>query len=105
MVGLVVALDTLANQAGKSASPKLSALYAMKTFVVCMAAMPFIFLFMWNGRTIFNAVLPTADRDPEIVNLASDYLKIMSLAMPAVAAYECLRRYLQSFGRESSSSS
>lgn len=70
----------------------------MKTFVVCLMALPFIFLFMWNALPIFRAVIPQSEADPEILRLASNYLRIMSFAMPAVAAYECLRRYLQSFG-------
>lgn len=62
--------------------------------------MPFIFLFMWNALPFFKLILPKNEEvDEEILHLAADYLKIMSLAMPAVAAYECLRRYLQSFGK------
>jgi MATE family multidrug resistance protein len=70
----------------------------MKAFLVCLMALPFIFLFMWNALPIFRAILPQSEADPEILQLASSYLRIMSFAMPAVAAYECLRRYLQSFG-------
>jgi MATE family multidrug resistance protein len=102
IIGLVSALDTLSNQAGKSASPKLASLYAMRTFVVCLLFMPFIFLFMWNAYPFFKLLLHTSSSDDtelQIFRLAADYLKIMSLAMPAVAAYECLRRYLQSCGK------
>lgn len=100
IIGLVSALDTLANQAGKSASPKLASLYAMRTFIVCMMFMPFIFLFMLNAEPFFRLVLHSrGDDGDEIVQLAASYLKIMSLAMPAVSAYECLRRYLQSCGK------
>lgn len=98
IIGLVSALDTLANQAGKSASPKLASLYAMRTFIVCMGFMPFIFLFMWNALPFFRALIPASEADEEILIMASNYLRIMSLSMPAVAGYECLRRYLQSFG-------
>lgn len=96
----VSALDTLANQAGKSASPKLASLYAMRTFIVCAMFMPFIFLIMWNAEPFFRLVLHSnGEESTEIFHLASSYLKIMSLAMPAVSAYECLRRYLQSCGK------
>lgn len=63
--------------------------------------MPFIFLFMWNAEPFFKLVLHSSSGEEaqEIFRLASGYLKIMSLAMPAVAAYECLRRYLQSCGK------
>lgn len=67
--------------------------------------MPAIFLFMWNAEPFFTLILHSpsasgADQEKaEIFRLASNYLKIMSLAMPAVAAYECLRRYLASCGK------
>lgn len=56
---------------------------------------------MWNAEPFFKLVLHSSSGEEaqEIFRLASGYLKIMSLAMPAVAAYECLRRYLQSCGK------
>lgn len=68
----------------------------MRTFVVCWMIMPFLFLFNWNGRLIFSILMPNAQ--PEMLKMAADYMKVISWGLPALAAYECIRRYLASLG-------
>lgn len=74
------ALDTLANQASKSDTPKLTSIYTMRTFVVSCMAMPFLYIFLFNGNTIFPLVMPYAE--PEMIRHAADYMKVLSLGLP-----------------------
>lgn len=74
------ALDTLANQASTSSSPKLTSVFAMRTYVVCCLIMPFLFVFCFNGEAIFEAIVPQSD--PKMRKMASDYMKVTSLGMP-----------------------
>jgi len=96
IIGLITALDTLANQSSRSVSPKLTCLYAWRSFVVCCSVMPLIYIILFNCGSIFTLILPGADQ--EMIALASSYCKIACLSLPAVAAFECIRRYLAAFG-------
>lgn len=95
-IGLLSSLDTLATQAAKSSSPKLTSIYSMRAFVVCCMVMPPMYIILWNSRWIISLVIPHAD--PEMVRLAAVYVKITSIGIPPMAAFECLRRYLASMG-------
>ena len=92
--GFTGALDTLANQAGASKSPKLTSLYAMRVLVVMACFSPFIFLLQWNSRIILHAITPHAD--PEVIQLSARFIRVMMAEMPALAIFECVRRWLAS---------
>lgn len=98
LIGLIGgSLNALANQAATSSNPKMASIYCIRTFLVSMQAMPFLFALLWNMNALFRLVLPGAD--PEMLRLASDYSKISSLGLPPLALAECIRRYCQAFGK------
>lgn len=81
-------LDTLANQAIRSSSPKLTSIYTMRAFVVCCIMMPPMFIVLWNSESLISFVIPHAD--PEMIRLAALYVKITSLGIPVCS----LSRYI-----------
>lgn len=95
IIGLVGSLDSLANQAALS-RPKMTSVYCMRAFVVCLQAMPIIVLLMMNTYPLFLRIMPHAEK--EMLRLASDYTKVSALAIPPLAGFECIRRYLQALG-------
>lgn len=114
IIGLVGSLDSLANQAAlsrpkmtrcvcsapRSLVTKLTSLcrsvYCMRAFVVCLQAMPIIVMLMMNTYPLFLRIMPHAEK--EMLRLASDYTKVSALAIPPLAGFECIRRYLQALG-------
>lgn len=58
--------------------------------------MPLCFLVCWNGELWFRLLVPHSD--PELRTLAANYMKIISLGIPPLIYYECIRRYMASLG-------
>lgn len=76
ILGLVAALDTLSNAASTSEYPYLTSLYAMRTFVVCMSYLPFIFGTCWNADVLFRLLIPSSDE--HMRELAALYTSIFA---------------------------
>ncbi|GAA5984384.1 hypothetical protein JCM10908_003328 [Rhodotorula pacifica] len=93
--GFCAALDTLCPQAFSSSRPKDTSLYAIRTFIICLAiALPQI-IFFYNAEWILRDGLR---QDPAVAKLAAQYLRIMSFALPGYSGFECIRRWLQAQG-------
>lgn len=93
--GLCAALDTLCPQAFSSSRPKDTSMYAIRTYLICLAVAIPQCIFFHNSEWILRDGLR---QDPAVAKLAAQYLRIMSLAIPGYAGFECIRRWLQAQG-------
>lgn len=93
--GLCAALDTLCPQAFSSSRPKDTSLYAIRTYIICLVVAIPQCIFFYHSEWILRDGLR---QDPAVAKLAAQYLRIMSLAIPGYAGFECIRRWLQAQG-------
>lgn len=93
--GFCAALDTLCPQAYSSSRPKDTSLYAIRTFLICLAIAVPQAIFFYNSEWILRDGLR---QDPDVARLAAQYLRIMAFAVPGYAGFECIRRWLQAQG-------
>lgn len=93
--GFCAALDTLCPQAYSSSRPKDTSLYAIRTFLICLAIAVPQAVFFYNSEWILRDGLR---QDPDVARLAAQYLRIMAFAVPGYAGFECIRRWLQAQG-------
>lgn len=94
IIGIAGALDTLANQASRSGSPKLTSLYALRVLVVMACIFPLIVALQWNSKIVLHTITPHAD--PDVLHLSAQFIRVMTPGIPAIAIFECVRRYLAS---------
>ncbi|GAA6009666.1 hypothetical protein JCM10207_004147 [Rhodosporidiobolus poonsookiae] len=93
--GVCAALDTLCPQAFTSDQPRMTSTYAIRTWIITL----FLFipqaLAFWFSEPILRDALR---QDPDVAHLASRYLRVLILALPAYAGFEIIRRWLQAQG-------
>ncbi|GAA6030860.1 hypothetical protein JCM8097_008911 [Rhodosporidiobolus ruineniae] len=93
--GLCAALDTLCPQAYTSDRPQMTSTYAIRTFIItCFVAVPQAIAFWFSEHILRNWLR----QDPDVAHLASRYLRVLILALPAYSGFEVLRRWLQAQG-------
>ncbi|PHH75761.1 hypothetical protein CDD80_2079 [Ophiocordyceps camponoti-rufipedis] len=93
-MGLATSLDTLCAQAYGSGHKQLVGLQCqrMVAFLSTLAA-PIAILWLFSDRLLVHIV-----PDAESARLASQYLKIMILAIPSIIVFETGKRFLQAQG-------
>ncbi|KAJ7484512.1 MATE efflux family protein [Mycena latifolia] len=92
--GCVSALDTVLPSAWTSPQPNLVGLWSQRMGVVMGAALIPMYCIWFNSE----AILLGLRQDPEVAQLASLYLRWVSLGLPAYAFNLISRRYFQSQG-------
>ncbi|BGP10846.1 ethionine resistance protein [Rhodotorula toruloides] len=93
--GLCAALDTLCPQAFSSSRPQDTSIYAIRTWLICLALVIPQGIFFFNSEWILRDGLR---QDPDVAYYAAQYLKILTFASPAYSGFECIRRWLQAQG-------
>lgn len=84
----------LCPQAYTSARPTLTGLHAVRTMIIiCLMIIPQWIIF-FNATNILIAL----KQEPEVAELAGQYLKVVSAGLPGYALFEVVRRWLQSQG-------
>ncbi|KAF6749045.1 mate-domain-containing protein [Ephemerocybe angulata] len=92
--GFCSALDTLMPSAWTSSHPQYVGLWAQRMSVV-MACLMIPITITWLNA---NSLLLRLKQDPEVADLASQYLRWITLALPAFVFNTISRRYFQSQG-------
>ncbi|KAF8880025.1 mate-domain-containing protein [Infundibulicybe gibba] len=92
--GLSSALDTVLPSAWTSSQPNLVGVWTQRMAVIVAASLIPMFFVWFNATPILLAL----KQDPEVVHLASIYLRWASLGLPAFAFNSISRRYYQSQG-------
>lgn len=93
--GAVGALDTILPPALASDHPDQVGTWAQRMFVLLSLILPPMAVLWYN----IEPILLYLKQDPEVAALASAYLRVLSLSLPAYAAFETARRYLQCQGQ------
>ncbi|KAK3312225.1 mate-domain-containing protein [Apodospora peruviana] len=92
--GLSTCLDTLCSQAFGSGHKKLVGLQSQRmTWLLWMLMVPIAALW-WFSEPVLAALVP----DKDTARLAAQYLRILIIGMPGVAAFESGKRFVQSQG-------
>ncbi|KAF9254647.1 multidrug/Oligosaccharidyl-lipid/Polysaccharide flippase [Marasmius fiardii PR-910] len=93
--GFTSALDTVLPSAWTSSQPHLVGLWAQRMGVVIAVAIIPMLMVWFNSEAILLALR----QDPEVAHLAGEYLRWLSLGLPAYGFNLISRRYFQSQGR------
>jgi len=92
--GLATSLDTLCSQSYGSGHKHLVGLQAQRmTYLLWLLSVPIGVLWLFS-EPILRALVP----DPESARLAAQYLRILILGTPGVAAFESGKRFVQAQG-------
>ncbi|QLG71825.1 hypothetical protein HG535_0C01740 [Zygotorulaspora mrakii] len=91
-LGLTTSLDTLCPQAFGARQYKLVGLYLQRCVILAFAiAIPMILAWVYSGCILIHFI-----DNPEIVKIASSYLRLMTFSLPGFIIFECGKRYFQS---------
>ncbi|CDR45625.1 CYFA0S19e01090g1_1 [Cyberlindnera fabianii] len=93
--GLTTCLDTLCSQAFGAGKSELVGLHFIRCSlfaITCFIPMGAIWIF-YSGN-LLRVFVP----ESEMINIAANYLKIVSFGMPGFILFECGKRFLQSQG-------
>ncbi|GME82155.1 unnamed protein product [Ambrosiozyma monospora] len=90
--GFTTALDTLCSTAfGAEHYQQVGLFYQQCTIILVLLVIPQTILWLNCSH-----VISLLSDDPELVELCSRYMQMMPFAAPAVAVFECSKRFLQS---------
>ncbi|KAG6810492.1 hypothetical protein H0H92_011618 [Tricholoma furcatifolium] len=94
MLGFAAALDTMLPSAWTSSQPQLVGLWSQRMLVLMWSLLIPILILWFNVEPVFLLF----KQDPEVAQLTAQYLRWLSLGLPAYA-FNCVsRRYFQSQG-------
>lgn len=92
LIGMATSLDTLCPQAFGSKKYKNVWLFYVQCLLISyIISIPLILTWYFSDKWLVHLV-----ENPEIINYASQYLKIMCLAIPGYVMFECGKKFLQS---------
>jgi len=97
IIGCSSAVDTLASQAfGARNLPRVGHVLQRGVTISLALCVPVSVLFLFAGD-----VLGALGQDPGVVELAGEYIKVLIAAIPALCAFEVVKKYLTNVGAPS----
>jgi MATE family multidrug resistance protein len=93
LMGLLSGMDTLCSQAyGRGSLREIGDLLLRALLVCGCACVPIAMLWLFGVEPLLGAL----GQDAEVARHAATYVRTMTLALPALGAFEALKRFLQS---------
>lgn len=100
--GLATCLDTLCCQAYGAKKYHLVGIYLQRCIAMILTLfIPICLFWFFGAKSVLKKILPKSSnpegpQDDELIDLAVNYLKVVSLGIPGYAIFECGKRFLQS---------